>query len=441
MFRREQVWPVLGSYDIVRKAADTEFYERITAALPGYGIDLPEPLLWYRVGEDSLSRSEFRASWRHSARMLYQSAWAGWHQQIRLGASPRLDRAVRSFPAPHRFRLDQSAPPDEFDLVVLGDWRGGGNAARDALEWIRLVADDGARIALVHAESLNFDGRRPPGLMESVQQLVNRGTVEAVPWDDPVKTGALVIIEPEVLEYLPDTAPGARTPAVVVLLDEAPRGSEAIADTEAIIKTRWDSRVVWSPRGAAETSMLGAGAAIVGRPFPSVMPRRARRPLHRAEPVVVVTPVGVAPEVLDDTAAVSSALAGAGLDVRVRLAAGVRQAIRARVGTQSPRILWEASTTDGSATATAVATDLIIIGPSQGIDVERLTDDARIWGVRAHHRSVEDRPDGADDIWIDKLVERIATGAPSTEVHDDAEDRAAAEAAVRSWFERVSALT
>jgi hypothetical protein len=441
MFRRDQVWPILGGFDAVRKAADTEFHERISAALPGYGVDLREPLLWYRVGEESLSRSEFRAAWRHSSRMLYHSAWAYWHQQIRLGASPRLDGAVRRFPAPHRFRLDQGAPPDEFDLVVLGDWRGNGSAARDAIGWIRLLAADGARIALVHAESLNFDGRRAPGLMGSVRELVAAGTVEAIPWDDPVKTNGVVVIEPEVLEYLPDTEPGAKTAAMVVLLDATPRAPGAIITTEAIIKDRWGSPTVWSPRGAAAEAVLPhSDAAVLDRPFPPFIPGEARRPLHRPKPVVVVAPICIDPDVLDRTAAVSSALSARGLDVRLRVAEGVRGAIRERVGAQSPTLFWGTSV-GGPATEAAVATDLIIIGPASGIEFDRLVDDARIWGVRTHLLGPEDHPEGASGAGFGDLLERILTEAPTESSPLDPNDQAATEAAVRSWFEKVSTLT
>ncbi|MGK3953415.1 glycosyltransferase family 2 protein [Microbacterium sp. I2] len=442
MFRRQQVWPVLGGYDEVRKAADTEFQERMAAALPGYSIDLDIPLMWVRLGEGSLSRSEFRATWKHPARVLYRSAYSRWHEEIRLGASPNLARAVRRFPAPHRFRLDQAAPPAEFDLVVVGDWRGDANAARDAVEWIRLLAADGVRIALVHAESLNFDGRRGPGLMASVQELVAAGTVEAVPWDEPVKTTSLVVIEPEVLEYLPDTEPGARAPAMVVLLDATPRAAGAIGTTEAIIKHRWGSRAVWSPRGAAALAVPPhASAEVLDRPFPPFMPGEVRRPLHRPRPVVVVAPIGIAPDVLDQTAAVSSALAGGGLDVRVRLAEGVREAIRSRVGAQSPRLFWGTPLAGAAATTTAIATDLIIIGPASGIEFDRLVDDARIWGVRTHLLGPEDHPEGASGAGFGDLLERILTEAPTESSPLDPNDQAATEAAVRSWFEKVSTLT
>lgn len=441
MFRREQVWPLLGGYDPVRKAADTEFHERISAALPGYGVDLPEPLLWYRVGEESLSRSEFRAVWRHPARMLYHSAWARWHDEIRLGASPQLDRAVRRFPAPRRFLLDQAAPPDQVDLVVLGDWRGNASAARDAVDWIRLLATNGVRIALVHVERLNFDVRRPPIMMDAVRNLIAEGAVTTVPWDDPVATRAMVAIEPEVLEYLPDVAPGTGAASMVVLLDAAPRAAQTFASTEAIVKERWGSRVVWSPRGDTSRTMLAEDADVLQRPFPAYMPGEAHPPLHRPSPVVVVAPIGIAPEVLDETAAVSSALTDAGFDVRVRIQEGVRQAIQTRAGGLSPTILWTPPTSDAVAAELAIASDLVVIGPSCGIDFDRLMDDALIWGVRAHHRSGAHTPAGVEDIALDELVRLIRTAPPQlTPTAVNPQARVHAENAVRRWYAEVAAL-
>ncbi|MGP3535460.1 glycosyltransferase family 2 protein [Microbacterium sp. RD1] len=441
MFRRDRVWPVLGGYDEVRKAADTEFHERMVAALPGYTIDLDIPLMWVRLGEGSLSRSEFRASWKHPARFLYRSAFTHWHDQIRRGASPRLDRAVRSFPAPRRFHLDQAVPPEEFDLVVLGDWRGDGSAALDAIEWIRLLAADGIRVALVHAESLNFEGRRAPGLMAPVQELVAAGTVKAVPWDESVTTSSIVVLEPEVLEYLPDTEPGANAPALVVLWDATSRPTHAIGTAEALVRRRWGVPTVWSPRGAAaEAALRHASGEVLDRPFPPIIPREVRRPLHRPRPVVVVAPLGIAPDVLDETARLSSALAAAGLDVRVPLAEGARVAVRRRGGAQSPAVLWRISPAEAAATAAAIATDLVIVGPASGIEFDRLVDDARVWGVRTHLPGPGHHPEAAGGRGYEDLIKRILTPAPIPSDILDPNDQAATEAAVRSWFEKVSTL-
>ena len=174
-----------------------------------------------------------------------------------------------------------------------------------------------------------------------------------------------------------------------MLLDDAPRIPGAIAETEAIVKDRWGARVVWSPRGASETGRPTI-AEVLGRPFPAVIPGDPRPPLHRPAPVVVVAPIGIAPEVLDEAAAVSSAMAEAGLDVRVRVPVGLRPAVRRRVGRLSSRILWAASTDGGAAAELAVATDVVIIGSPVGIDFARLVDDARVWSVRAHVRPPAD---------------------------------------------------
>jgi len=442
MFRRQQVWPALGGFDVVRKAADTEFHLRIGAALPGYGVDLDEPLMWVRLGEGSLSRSEFRARWRHPARMLYRSAYSFWHEQLRRGESPRLDRRVRSFPAPRRFHIDQSGPAGEYDLVVLGDWRGDGNAARDAVEWVRLLAADGVRVALVHVESLNVDGWREPALMPSVQQLVADGTVEAVPWDESLTATAIVALEPEVLSFLPDSDPGARADAVVVLLDGAHRSPGSLATAEQSVRSRWGSRLVWSPRGGAAAGHVPVGLGnSLAADFPRVMPGEVRRPLHHAEPVVLVAPIGLDPRVLDDTASVCAALAEAGLDVRIRLASGLHSAMRERVGSVSPRILWADSASESAAAEVAIATDLVVIGPADGIDFHRMVDDARMWDVRTHHRMPGDTSAGADDASLTELVERIQAGRTGVgERPDPAESRHEAEAAVRAWYREVVAL-
>lgn len=449
MFRRQQVWPALGGYDVVRKAADTEFHERIAVALPGYDFDLEDPLMWVRLGEGSLSRSEFRANWKHPARLLYRSAFGHWHEQIRLGASPRLDRSHRRFPAPQRFRVDQTPADEEFDLVVLGDWRGDGSVARDAVDWMRVLADDGVRIAAVHVESLNFDGRRPSALMPSAQELVATGAVEVVPWDSELAARAFVAIEPEVLEYLPDTDPGTRLETLIVLLDGTPRSAALVGSAEAIAHRRWDAKVVWCPRGGAAPTETIRQSDMLAQPFPLIMPGESVRPLHRPDPVVVVAPMGISPAVLDESAALASELAGAGVDVRVRLAAGLRQSVRRRANDPSARIFWASSTNGAAAAEVAVATDVIVVGDPVGTDFERLADDARRWGVRLHVERPRDRPvgDAADDGAVARstedspLVQRVLAGGPVGEDRSNVtHDRAAANEAVRSWYEAVKAV-
>lgn len=179
----------------------------------------------------------------------------------------------------------------------------------------------------------------------------------------------------------------------------------------------------------------------LGAVFPRVIPGEVRPALHHVEPVVIVAPIGLAPSVLDDTATVCGALAEAGLDVRARVASGLRRAMHSRIGSASSRILWAHPARGGAAVEVPIATDLVVIGPADGIDFHRMVDDARMWDVRTHHRMPGDTSAGADDASLTELVERIQAGRTGVgERPDPAESRHEAEAAVRAWYREIVAV-
>ena len=434
MFRREQVWATLGGYDVVRKAADTEFHERISVALPGHSVEIREPLMWVRLGDGSLSRAEFRAGWRHPARLIYRSAFGRWHDEIKCGSSPHIDRSVRAFPAPQRFWINPPSVAKKFDLVVFADWRGADAVARDAVEWVGLLAGDGVRIALVHVERLNFDGLRPPTLANDVESLASLPNVSLVPWDETIEAKALVAIEPEVMEFLPDTAPGTRAARIIVLLDATPRLIGTLDGVEKIVKDRWGADTTWSPRSASIATELAAAGMRVSAPFPQVVPPFARQALRRPSPMAMLAPIGIAPSTFDDTVEAASALSDAGIDVRVRVPAGMAKALSSRMAADATKVLWLPTSSQTLNSDLAAVTDLVVLGPSSATEAGQLAASAAARGVRTHYWQSTTRGDR-----LAELIRRVrdeATGSAP-----DGGDRDWAEESVRAWYSNVLKAT
>lgn len=392
MFRKDQVWPLLGSFDPVRKAADTEFHFRIEAVFgDGAVVDLDEPLQFMRMSAGSLSRDEFRRGWRHPARMVYRSALLAWHDEIRHGASPFLGRDRRAFPAARRFQLAQDPSP-EYDLVVLGDWRQDGPRQREAADWIARLASSRAgiaapRIAVVHVESLNFERFRSDRYIEPVQDLIARGAVESASWDDSLVAKTVVCIDPTTLSFPPRLETGIQAESAVIITDR----DEYVADVplltydrgyvESVVRTAFGAEPMWSVREG------GAGPEPLGRvtraPFPAaVAPRKA--PSLRSGRGSVVVSLSTVPSraELDRAVGVAHSLVESGFDVRMRGVPYVRAWILESLkGRALPVIFDVGQTTDSVMFATA---EHVVITQTQQTVVQRLAAEAAASGAVAH---------------------------------------------------------
>lgn len=384
MFRREQAWPALGAFDTVRKAADTEFQLRIESAIPGRLVDLEEPLLIMRMGAGSLSRDDFRHGWRHSARLVYQSAARAWHREIRAGASPYLDRSgPRPFPSPRKF-LAHPEPAAPFDVVVLGDWRHDGARERDALTWIGKLSDAGHRVAIIQAEGVNFEGGSPVELLRPAQRLVASGAAEHIPWDEPITAAAAVAVDPTVLSFLPRTEPGLRTGRMVVLTDRAPRTPGAPLATYdpahvARAAARFGAEVLWSPRATGVP--VPGGAAATDARLPVAFASSERTTIRTADDVTAVLVLDDDVATLETTAATVRELLDDGRDVRMRLNAHQRRVLApAFAGAATTPVLF----TPGDVPVgqlLATATDVVVLGATTPTSYHRLVAECAALGV------------------------------------------------------------
>jgi tetratricopeptide (TPR) repeat protein len=106
VFRREPALKTLGFFDSVRIEADMEYIKRIALAFGDAAVArLRWPLLFGRARSDSLTASEEFGLTRTGytmPRRNYQSAYGGWHAEIRSGESPYMPfpQRERQFIAP-----------------------------------------------------------------------------------------------------------------------------------------------------------------------------------------------------------------------------------------------------------------------------------------------------------------------------------------------------
>jgi O-antigen biosynthesis protein len=230
LFRRTVMLDQLGYFDPVRKAADSEYYQRITTVFGARFIDIDAPpLAFYRRRTGSLSRSDFRPGWHVPARRIYRATYEYWHRQIAAGeASPYVsgDPEHRVFPAPRAYHPVRPSGPQVYDVVLIGDWRPHASAQLSMLDEVRALAAHGLRVGIVQLESMRFMTSRVLPLCDPVQALVTAGLLEQLALDYDAVAHCVLVEDPSVFQYQPVGPVRMQTGQIFVLADVAPFGPD-----------------------------------------------------------------------------------------------------------------------------------------------------------------------------------------------------------------------
>lgn len=263
MFRLQEVKERNGFFDTVRKGADSEYLKRIEAS---FGAECYQPLKdvlsVVRLGEDSLSRADFRAGWRHPAREAYRGAYSYWHKSILSGEETPFRKnsdEERPFPAPTAFHLDRknssSLDPQHFDVVLVGDWRGWGGPQNSMLQEIEVFKAKGYSVAICHMEALRFMTHRMELLNERIQKLINEGVVAQVTLLDHVHTNFLLLRYPPILQFAPHYRSNINADSAVLVINQAPHeldGSDLRYEVHDCMRNARDifgCDPIWIPQG------------------------------------------------------------------------------------------------------------------------------------------------------------------------------------------------
>lgn len=219
MYRR-QVALQLRGFAGARRSADSEFMERIEAALGRAPMPMSEPLLLARVHERSLSSGDFVAGWHHPARVAMRSSWRAWHADIRAGADPGNQPETVHVPA--RYRIDATPRHEQqLDVLLAGDWRHEGAMVRLLQDIESFGRSAGIRIGLMQLDNPWLTDPNARDLCVTVGRMVNRGVPLSIFGDRDVHATRLVVMDPLVLDGLPSE--GHRvSDSAIVLASRAP---------------------------------------------------------------------------------------------------------------------------------------------------------------------------------------------------------------------------
>src|SRR5699024_6832049 len=120
MVRREG-YEAVGKFIEARKAADTEFHFRLSAATGRPVGRVRAPLSIIRIMPDSLSRGDFSSGWKHSSRRSFRSSYEYWHRTSSRDELLYCDAQSVEVKIPRRFSsADCTSIRDQLDVVFAG---------------------------------------------------------------------------------------------------------------------------------------------------------------------------------------------------------------------------------------------------------------------------------------------------------------------------------
>ena len=196
LFRREDALAI-GGYLPTRKAADSEFRNRMERWKGQESVSLAEPLYMIRMASGSLSRADFRPGWSHQTRRAFWSAYSHWHEHAKhdeLNINAIHGSGRLPFEGPPR--IVGTEGPKRVEICVLGDWRTASSQMVDELAVLARKYD----VGILHVDSptsstLDWRRTRP-----EVQKLVSSGAVKRIYLDDDTAVDTLLVREPSALQ-------------------------------------------------------------------------------------------------------------------------------------------------------------------------------------------------------------------------------------------------
>ncbi|UQN28088.1 glycosyltransferase [Brachybacterium kimchii] len=220
----------VGGYLPVRKAADSEFRERIEKWSGVTVQRLDEPLYVIRMSPGSLSRADFRPGWSHHARRGFWSSYKHWHAN----ADPE-DLVVNaesppvSIPsmAPARIAGREWMETKEFDVCVVADWRGTTEDQRAALDELRAMCTSELSVAVLHIDTPWGRTGDTRALVSGVQELISRGRARRVYLDQEIDAGLVLIRDPATMDYAREMRGSITADALLVVASGDPACSTA----------------------------------------------------------------------------------------------------------------------------------------------------------------------------------------------------------------------
>lgn len=200
MYRLKDARKIDG-YLPMRKAADSEFKERLVAWSGKEVVELPDPLYLTRLSRDSLSRSDFRHGWTDDSRLAFTRSYRMWHSDIKkLSPMVSLDVSETPVVAPQKI-VGRPNGIEQFDFGFVADWRVNNETMQATVEEMRTLLEHGFSICILQKDSPFVSGANVRNFVGVIQRWLNNHEITFVSTTDIAHVAVLIIRDPATMMY------------------------------------------------------------------------------------------------------------------------------------------------------------------------------------------------------------------------------------------------
>ncbi|WP_141741296.1 glycosyltransferase [Corynebacterium sp. HMSC05H05] len=111
---------------------------------------------------------------------------------------------------------------NDFDVVLAGDWRKYGGPQKSMIEEIHALVGAGYKVGVLHMEAARFMTVDTGNLCRPIQQLINKGYVGQIAYNEPASTKLLILRYPPILQVVPEKPSMIYVQRMVILANQAP---------------------------------------------------------------------------------------------------------------------------------------------------------------------------------------------------------------------------
>jgi len=239
MIRMSPTFLRLGFFDAARKAADSEYIQRMRTAFGSAAFDEIQEILYViQARYDSLSRTDFTPGWRHPNRQIYSSTYSRWHKTLDILKKPEYFMPLtgeRKFPAPFAFTPEaKRGVSRNFDLVIVGDFFWGSKHQAWLMKQLKTAIASGKSAAFVQVTSHFATSSRLGKLNEELFKLYESRAVDFVALDDQNVTVAEVVTTSEFLAFGEPVESKLQVKKLTVgVFSDRTKGLDAVAELNA----------------------------------------------------------------------------------------------------------------------------------------------------------------------------------------------------------------
>ncbi|RWZ83212.1 glycosyltransferase family 2 protein [Glutamicibacter sp. HZAU] len=190
----------VGGYLNARKAADSEFRQRIEFYSNRTVGVIRDTLYIIRLMPNSLSRGDFSSGWSHQSRRAFWNAALYWHSSTPASALSICENVPDPLPIPPRFQIEKPKL-NVLDIVLVADWRISNGWLRCAVEEAEYFVSSGFRVGMMQMESPNSIARTSFKPNWQIQSLINDGQITQVTTDQDIVIKNLIFHDPSIMQF------------------------------------------------------------------------------------------------------------------------------------------------------------------------------------------------------------------------------------------------